>query len=302
MEWLVGTGTLALAVATVILAVQAYHARVDATQPAVALILDPPRDAPLKPPAFATEQPSPPEAGDLFTDRDSNTQLLLVQAPGAILNDGPRAATIEMLGAAGSTPWDKFELLDWVADVNDDIGDTFRKEVSFDSFGPVAPLGDLAKVTPHRLGPGRYLLPARSISRLQITLGATVAFWGTASASEPPGPPLPLRAVSRVLEVRPAGGGGAVDRIRFELRAAPVRRNPSGDGWVVGSPVEVRSESGITYVMPHPESLVAPPVRMYPFGVRRVLRALARLVPFKVRRVLRKLGTWIRSIAMSTSR
>jgi hypothetical protein len=268
MEWLVGAGTLALAVATVILAVQAYHTRVDATQPAVALILDPPRDAPLKPPAFASDQPSAAGAGELFTDRDSNAQLLLVHAPGAVLNDGPRAATIEMLGAAGSTPWDKFEVLDWAADVNEETGDAFREDLSY-SPGPVAPLGDLTKVTPRRLGPGRYLLPARSISRLHITLGATVSFWGTASASEPSGSPLALRSVSRVLEVRPAGGGGAVDRIRFDLRAAPLRRNPGGDGWVVGSPVEVHSASGgTTYVMPHPESLVAPPVRSYPFGLR----------------------------------
>ncbi len=268
MEWLVGAGTLALAVATVILAVQAYHTRVDATQPAVALILDAPRDTPLKPPAFASQPPSPVAAGDLFTDRDGSAQLLLVRASGAVLNDGPRAATIEMLEVAGSTSWDKFELLDWVADVNDAIG-TFQREVSFDSVGPVAPLGDLTKMSPLPLGPGRYLLPARSISRLQITLGATVAFWGTASASEPSGSPLALRSVSRVLEVRPAGGGGAVDRIRFDLRAAPLRRNPGGDGWVVGSPVEVHSASGgTTYVMPHPESLVAPPVRSYPFGLR----------------------------------
>ena len=268
MEWLVGGGTLALAVATVILAIQGYHTRVDATQPAVALILDAPQDAPLKPPAFASEQPSPAGAGELFTDRDSNTQLLLVRASGAVLNDGPRAATIEMLGAAGSTLWDKFELLDWVADVNEGIGDAVGKLVSY-SPGPVAPLGDLTKVTPLPLRPGRYLLPARSISRLQVTLGATVAFWGTAPAGEAPGPPLPLRSISRVLEVRPAGGGGTVDRIRFELRAAPLRRNPGGDGWVVGSPVEVRSEAGTTYVMPHPESLVAPPIRIYPFGLRR---------------------------------
>ena len=268
MEWLVGTGTLALAVATVILAVQAYHTRIDATQPAVAVILDPPADIPLKPPPFASQGPAPAYVGSTFTDRDGEKQLLLVCATGAVLNDGPRAATIEMLGSAGATPWDEFELLDWVADLNQDVGVAVQNDVSCTP-GPVAPLGDRTKVSPRRLGPGRYLLPARSISRLQVTLGASVAFWGTAPASEPPGPPLPLRSISRVLEVRPAGGGGAVDRIRFELRAAPLRRNPGGDGWVVGNPVEVRSEAGTTYVMPHPESLVAPPIRIYPFGLRR---------------------------------
>ncbi len=263
-----GVGTLALAAATVVLALQAYHTRVDATQPTVAVILDPPGDIPLKPPTSASQGPAPAYGGSIFTDRDSEKQLLLVRATGAVLNDGPRAATIEMLGAAGSTPWDKFELLDWVADVNEEIGDAVRKLVTF-SLGPGAPLGDLTQVTSLPLRPGRYLLPARSISRLQVTLGATVAFWGTAPASEPPGPPLPLRSISRVLEVRPAGGGGAVDRIRFELRAAPLRRNPGGDGWEVGNLVEVRSEAGTTYVMPQPESLVAPPIRIYPFGLWR---------------------------------
>ncbi len=173
----------------------------------------------------------------------------------------------------------EFELLDWVADANQELAVAVQKEVSY-SPGPVAPLGDLAKVGPRLLRPGRYLLPAHSISLLQVTLGATVAFWGTGPASGASVPPLPLRSVSRVLEVRPASGGGAVDRIRFELRAAPLRRNPGGDGWVVGSPVEVRPASGgTTYVMSQPESVVEPPVRLYPFGLRRLLRRRAWQVP-----------------------
>ena len=286
MEWLVGGGTLALAVATVILAEQAYHTRVDATQPAVAVVLDPPFDAPLKPPVFESQRPAPGEAGEHFTDRDSESQLLLVRATGAVLNDGPRAATIEMASSAKSSAWEALEIVSWDDDQSlSSTSGPFRA----DAGSPLLkePLvGDLTKASPRPLRPGRYLLPARSISRLQITLGATVRFWGTASASESLGPPPPLRSVSRVLEVRPAGGGGAVDRIRFELRAAPVRRNPDGDGWVVGSPVEVRSDAGTMYVMPHPESLVAPPVRTYPFGVRRVLRWL---------------GSRVRSMARSSS-
>ncbi len=269
MEWLVGGGTLALAVATVILAVQAYHTRVDATQPAVAVVLDPPFDAPLKPPQFASQRPAPVEAGTLFTERDSESQLLLVRATGAVLNDGPRAATIEMASSGKASAWEALEIVSWDDDQSlSSMGGPCRADAG--SLLLTEPLvGDLTKASPRPLRPGRYLLPARSFSRLQITLAGTVAFWGTVPASEPPGAPLPLRSISRVLEVRPAGGGGAVDRIRFELRAAPLRRNPGGDGWEVGNLVEVRSEAGTTYVMPQPESLVAPPIRIYPFGLWR---------------------------------
>jgi hypothetical protein len=107
-DWLVGGGTLALAVATFLLAAfalrqvvltrgavqEAYQARVDDQAPKVTALILRPFSPPFGASSYGNPQPWPP--GQKFTMPKDQAQRILVRTQGYLMNEGPTTAVVEV--------------------------------------------------------------------------------------------------------------------------------------------------------------------------------------------------------------
>lgn len=257
--------TLVLAVANVALARQAYKARVDAIQPAVSIVLEAPQQMPLKLPDTARQALAPVTPGTRFTDADSKREVLIVRACGILINDGPRAATVEMKtpGEVEDSRWEPFNVVDWESrgDAHDDWGWISSEMDS--GLGAKPRVSGLQKDRPHQLGPSKYLVLAGSIYLVRVNVAAPVAVWGNPFDRGSSIRPTP-HSVTRHIEIRAAAGGGATDEIEIELWAGPLRRPPNGDGWICADYDEVDTDGGTAVLSSPRSSRVSPPKRRYP--------------------------------------
>lgn len=239
MEWLVGIGTTALAVATAIVALQTYRSRTDAMQPVVSVSVMPPHNSPLLPPRAVGQGLSPAASGRLFTDAEAKSQLLLIQAAGVVVNAGPGAATIRLLrsGHRHDLRWREFEIVEW-ADQTDSFENLGWLAHETGSRSQTTPkVGSLPKVGGLPLGDGVFLVLPGSISRIRLTLGATVAHWGSPYGTNPTAPPPEVPGVECALQIASASSSSTVASVlTVRLQAAPVKRASDGSGWEIGQP------------------------------------------------------------------
>ncbi len=238
MAWITGVGTLLLALATATLALQSYRTRVDSTQPTPSVSLLRPGATPLLPPEAMGQRPAPATSHRIFKDADASSTLLLIRASGVIVNGGELTcrAGLRRSDHMNDPRWREFEIVEWgdqrsaydeLGWLQDQIGTGMNTKLS---------IGSLSKVGPLPIGEQSYLILPKSISRVCVTLGASVEHWGGPFRVEPTPAPATVPAVSCQLRIDSPSGRGAFDLLTLTLKAAPVSRAGSGEAWWVQRP------------------------------------------------------------------
>lgn len=247
MGWITGVGTLVLALATAFLALQTYRSRVDSTQATASVSLLPPGATPLIPPEAQGQRPAPATSHRVFKDEQADSSLLLIRAGGVIVNGGQSACRVGLQRSEHikDPRWREFGIVEWgdqgsaydeLGWLQDQIGTGMSAKLS---------IGSLSKVGPLPIGEHSYLILPQSISRMRVTLGASVERWGAPFRVGPASAPVTLLAVSCQLRLDSPSGRGAFDLLTLKLRAAPISRAGTKKGWWVQRPVVIETSTSV---------------------------------------------------------